>query len=69
MSDIDYTGMAALRELLDELDTRGLQFALARAGERVRAELTRAGLTPKRIPENRLFPDVDAAVRALSETD
>ena len=72
MSDIDYTGMAALRELLDELDRTHVEIAVARAGTRVRAEFTRAGLTPSRIPEARLFPDVDAAVRALatpSESD
>lgn len=72
MSDIDYTGMAALRELLDELDRTRVEFAVARAGTRVRAEFTRAGLTPSRIPEARFFPDVDAAVRALatpSESD
>jgi SulP family sulfate permease len=69
MSDIDYTGMATLRDVLDELDRAGILFAIARAGERVRSELTRAGLSPGRIPPARLFPDVDAAVTALSETD
>ena len=62
MSDIDYTGALALREVLDELDAAGIEFAIARAGARVRDELRRAGLTPQRIPENRFFPDVDAAV-------
>ena len=37
MTDIDYTGIVALREALDELDARSIQFAMARAGERVRA--------------------------------
>lgn len=69
MSDIDYTGIVTLREVLGELDRAGAQFAIARAGQRVRAELKRSGLTPDRIPESRLFPDVDAAVRALSEAD
>jgi sulfate permease, SulP family len=69
MSDIDYTGIATLGEVLDELDHAGAQFAIARAGQRVRAELKRSGLTPGRIAESRLFPDVDAAVRALSEAD
>jgi MFS superfamily sulfate permease-like transporter len=66
MSDIDYTGMASLRDVLDELDRSGITFAIARAGERVRDELTRAGLSPARIPASRFFPDVDAAVTALS---
>jgi high affinity sulfate transporter 1 len=69
LSDIDYTGMAALRDVLDELDHAGIAFAIARAGERVRGELRRAGLSPGRIPETRFFPDVDAAVTALSEAD
>jgi MFS superfamily sulfate permease-like transporter len=69
MSDIDYTGMTVLREILDELGKSEVSFAIARSGQRVRAELTRAGLSPSRIPANRFFPDVDAAVKALSETD
>ena len=69
MSDIDYTGIVTLREVLDRLDTAGVDFAFARAGERVRDELRRAGLTPGRIPDSRFFPDVDAAVTALSEAD
>ena len=69
MSDIDYTGIVTLREVLDRLDTAGVDFAFARAGERVRDELRRAGLTPDRIPDSRFFPDVDAAVTALSEAD
>jgi MFS superfamily sulfate permease-like transporter len=69
LSDIDYTGMVALREALDELERAGIVFAIARAGDRVRGELRRAGLVPERIPESRFFPDVDAAVTALSEAD
>ncbi|HUY58101.1 MAG TPA: SulP family inorganic anion transporter [Solirubrobacteraceae bacterium] len=66
MSDIDYTGALALRGALDELDAAGIGFAIARAGAHVRAELRRAGLSPQRIPENRFFPAVDAAVSALT---
>jgi high affinity sulfate transporter 1 len=69
LSDIDYTGMVALREALDELERAAIVFAIARAGDRVRGELRRAGLVPERIPESRFFPDVDAAVTALSEAD
>lgn len=69
MSDIDYTGMVSLRDVLDELDQAGISFAIARAGERVRGELTRAGLSPTRIPEARFFPDVDAAVTALARSE
>jgi high affinity sulfate transporter 1 len=69
MSDIDYTGMVTLHDVLDELDRASIRFAIARAGERVRGELTRAALSPGRIPPARFFPDVDAAVTALSEAD
>jgi SulP family sulfate permease len=65
MSDIDYTGVLALRAALDELDAAGIGFAVARAGAHVRDALGRAGLSPQRIPENRFFPAVDAAVDAL----
>jgi high affinity sulfate transporter 1 len=69
LSDIDYTGMVALRDVLDELERTGIAFAVARAGERVRGELRRAGISPGRIPETHFFPDVDAAVTALSKAD
>ena len=69
LTDIDYTGVVTLQQVLDELEAEGIQFAIARAGSRVRAELIRARLTPARIPESRLFPDVDAAVTALSQPD
>ncbi len=66
MSDVDYTGALALGAALDELDAAGIGFAIARAGAHVRDELRRAGLSPQRIPENRFFPAVDAAVEALT---
>lgn len=69
MGDIDYTGVVALRGVLDDLERAGIEFAIARAGETVHDGLTRAGLTPARVPPNRYFPDVEAAVRALSERD
>jgi sulfate permease, SulP family len=69
MSDIDYTGMRALRQVLDELKSDGTRFAIARAGDRVRGELQRAGVSPALIPAERFYPNVDAAVRALSEAD
>jgi MFS superfamily sulfate permease-like transporter len=69
LSDIDYTGVRALSGALDELDSAGIGFAVARAGSHVRAELHRAGLSPQRIPEDRLFPNVDAAVVAMAAAD
>ncbi len=67
MSDIDYTGVRELRTALDELEAAGIEFAIARAGARVRNELQRAGLTPGAIPADRFYPNVDAAVTALAE--
>lgn len=64
MSDIDFTGSRALREVLDELEGRQLVFAFARAGEHVRSNLDRAGLL-QRIGEDRFYPSVGEAVDGL----
>lgn len=66
MSDIDYTGAQALGDMLDSLSKRKISFAVARAGQRPRQEMARAGLTPARVPASNFFPDVDAAVEALA---
>ncbi len=65
MNDLDYTGAQVLAEVLDLLEREQIEFAIARAGQRVRTQLMRAGLAPARIPPARFFPDVDAAVQAL----
>jgi SulP family sulfate permease len=64
MSDIDYTGSRVLGELLEDLDRQQIAFAVARAGQHLRANLQRSGLI-ERIGESRFFPSVDAAVTAL----
>ena len=64
MSDIDYTGSRALRRILDELDEQQIEFAVARAGRRLREGMRRSGVL-MRIGEDRFFPSVDAAVAAL----
>ena len=64
MTDIDYTGIGSLREVLDLLDRRGIAFAIARSGARVRASLQRGRLL-ERIGEDHLFGTVGAAVDAL----
>ncbi len=64
MSDVDYTGSRALREVLDELDREHIPLAVARAGEHARNSLARSGLLD-RFGENRFFPSVDEAVTAL----
>jgi MFS superfamily sulfate permease-like transporter len=64
MSDIDYTGARALGEVLDELDHDHIAFAVARAGQHVRAGLSRSGLL-ERIGEEHFFPSVGEAVTGL----
>jgi SulP family sulfate permease len=64
MSDIDFTGSRALRQVLDKLDKAQVTFALARANSHVRTSLARSGLL-QRIGEDRLFPSVGEAVAAV----
>jgi SulP family sulfate permease len=66
MTDIDYTGVRALRSVLDELDRRHISFAVARAGQRVHESLERGGVLG-RIGAERLFPSVDEAVVAVTD--
>lgn len=65
MSDIDYTGSLALRQLLDELDRAHIAFAVARADRHVLASLGRTDLLA-RVGEDHFFPAVDTAVRTLA---
>ena len=64
MSDIDYTGSRALREVLDTLGRKHIAVAVARAGDHARKSLERSGLL-ERIGHDRLFDSVGEAVRAL----
>jgi len=68
MHDIDFTGVGALSDILDELDRQHIAFALTRAGDHVRANLARSGLL-QRIGSDHLFRTVDEAVRALGPTE
>jgi high affinity sulfate transporter 1 len=64
MSDIDYTGSRTFRAVVDDLDRRHIQFAMARAGQHARESLRRSGLM-ERIGQDHLFPSADAAVTSL----
>jgi sulfate permease, SulP family len=64
MTDLDYTGARALRQMLDELDHGGVSFTMARTEKTVRAGLVRSGLLA-RIGEDHLFASVGEAVNAL----
>lgn len=64
MTDVDYTGSRALRQLLDELDHLGTDFAMARTNKTVHAALMRSGLLAH-IGEDHLFSSVGEAVDTL----
>jgi MFS superfamily sulfate permease-like transporter len=51
IDDIDYTGAQTVLELADQLKERGIVFAVAEAGDNVRRELDRFGLTAKIGPD------------------
>jgi sulfate permease, SulP family len=60
VDDVDYTGGKTLLELVDQLETRGIAFAVAGASAHVRAELDRFGVT-ERIGVASYFDTVRAA--------
>jgi SulP family sulfate permease len=64
MHDIDFTGVRALKHVLDELDRQQIDVALARAGSHMLQNLARSDLLD-RIGQDHLFPSVDQAVSAL----
>jgi MFS superfamily sulfate permease-like transporter len=64
IGDIDFTGVAMLRLLLDELSRAGVVLAVARAVGEVPRNLARAGLV-ERVGGKRLFGTVDEAVTTL----
>ena len=61
MTDIDYTGACALRQMLDQLDHSGVSFTMARTNKTVRAGLARSGLLA-RIGGDQLFASVGVAL-------
>ena len=64
MSDIDYTGLQALRALADELEQRGIAVGIARTSHLVHRDLRRGALL-KQLGPDHLFVSVEAAVTAL----
>jgi len=65
MSDIDFTGSRAVGRTLDELDAKGISFAVARADSRTRQGFRKSGLEA-RIGADRFFAAVDEAVSSLA---
>jgi len=66
VSDIDFTGTRMFRRLLDELDRRGIDTAIARAHTELTEVLFASGIMD-RVGRDRLFASVDAAVNFVSE--
>jgi sulfate permease, SulP family len=64
VSDIDYTGLQALKGLIGELNGRNVTFGIARASHLVHHELKHGALLEK-IGADHLYGSVDAAVDAL----
>jgi sulfate permease, SulP family len=64
IDDVDFSGGKALLELAEQLEARGVVFAVAAAGDHVRHELDRFGLT-EQIGEEHYFATVDDAVAAF----
>ncbi len=64
MSDIDYTGLQALRALVDQLEQRGAAVGIARTSHLVHRDLRRGALL-KQLGPDHLFVSVEEAVTAL----
>jgi MFS superfamily sulfate permease-like transporter len=63
MYDVDFTGAQALSLALDALSQDNVTFAVARAGDHLKANLARAGLL-QRIGADHFYASVDEAVTA-----
>jgi sulfate permease, SulP family len=64
VSDIDYTGLQVLRDLVTELGQRDVTIAIARASHLVHHDLKHGAILAQLGPDH-LFPSVDQAVTAL----
>jgi len=62
--ELDVTAADALRTLIEELDERGVEFAMARVKREFRAQLERGGLLT-RIDEARIYATLPVAVEAF----
>jgi SulP family sulfate permease len=64
MSDVDYTGLASLRDLIVELGELRITVAMARASHLVHHDLKHGDLLDQLGPD-RLFASVEEAIAAL----
>jgi sulfate permease, SulP family len=67
VSDIDFTGLQALRDLTSELKARGVEIGIARASHLVHHDLRHGGLIGQ-FGTDRLFASVEEAVTAFQLT-
>jgi sulfate permease, SulP family len=67
IDDVDYTGGKTLAEIADQLEARGIVFAVADADSNLRAELDRFGITDK-IGADHYFDGVQQARAAFHRT-
>ena len=65
ISDIDYTGARAFRQLAPELSAGGVTTAIARSSHLVHRDLKHSGLL-QRIPPDHLFSSVQDAIEGLA---
>jgi len=62
MDDVDYTGLAILAQVVDDLQEDGVSMSLARANDKVTAALARS--SDKAVRKLATYPSVDEAVNA-----
>jgi high affinity sulfate transporter 1 len=62
--ELDITAADALRQLIDDLAERGVQFSMARVKQEFRAQLVHGGLLA-RIDEEHIYPTLPVAVEAF----
>ena len=67
IDDLDYTGGKTLAELVDQLGARGVSFAVAEAGSRLKHELDAFGVTEK-IGQERVFDTVQEAIEEFRKS-
>ena len=68
IADIDYSAGQVLEGLMDFLESEGVTLVLARPGAALLDTLARYRLRA-RIPDDRIYSDLDAAIAAFADTD
>jgi sulfate permease, SulP family len=66
--ELDLTAADAFRDLIDDLEARGIVFAMARVKQDLRAQLERGGLL-ERIPPERMYPTLPVALEAFERRE